>query len=179
MANEHDVEAIFRLLMVNYQYFGRETAPEGLADMVDIWKQLLGDIPTDVLRAAALQHIASNRYFPQVSELRDLAINIMHPSTTSPVEAWGEVVKQIHHTGYYGIPQFTDENTAEVVRQLGWQNICMSEMPAADRARFIEAYTAISGRQRTQMSMLPEVRQLAQQLGSGRMLKAGGENANS
>ena len=58
-----------------------------------------------------------------------------------------------------------DEVTREVVKRLGFQNICLSENIVADRARFAEIYQAIQRRKRTEVnigSALPNLREMVQ-----------------
>ena len=58
-----------------------------------------------------------------------------------------------------------DEVTREVVKCLGFQNICLSENIVADRARFAEIYQAIQRRKRTEMnigSAMPNLREIVQ-----------------
>ena len=58
-----------------------------------------------------------------------------------------------------------DEITREVVKRLGFQNICLSENVVADRARFAEIYQAIQLRKRTEVnvgSALPNLREMVQ-----------------
>ena len=58
-----------------------------------------------------------------------------------------------------------DEITREVVKRLGFQNICLSENIVADRARFAEIYQAIKKRKRTEVnveSALPNLWEMVQ-----------------
>lgn len=58
-----------------------------------------------------------------------------------------------------------DEITREVVKRLGFQNICLSENIVADRARLAEIYQAIQRRKRTEVnigSALPNLREMVQ-----------------
>ena len=58
-----------------------------------------------------------------------------------------------------------DEVTREVIKRLGFQNICLSENIVADRARFAEIYQAIQRRKRTEVnigSALPNLREMVQ-----------------
>jgi hypothetical protein len=58
-------------------------------------------------------------------------------------------------------PQFANPVTAQVVRCLGgWRSIMASDLQAAERARFIDAYDELVKRERETGLMLPEVRQL-------------------
>lgn len=164
MAEEHEIESIFHLMLANYGYFQREKDAAELATLLDIWKQLLTDIGGDVLKASALQHISESKWFPSVAELREISVRILCPRRQGAVEAWGEVVRQFHIAGYYGTPEFTDPVTAEVVAQLGWRELCQSENQAADRARFIEGWNALAQREKADAIMLPQVRDVMLQL---------------
>ena len=58
-----------------------------------------------------------------------------------------------------------DEITREVVKRLGFQNICLSENIVADWARFAEIYQAIKKRKRTDVnveSVLPNLWEMVQ-----------------
>lgn len=58
-----------------------------------------------------------------------------------------------------------DEVTREVVKRLGFQNICLSENIVADRARFAEIYQDIQRRKRIELnvgSALSNLREMVQ-----------------
>ena len=170
------IEAVFNLMLVNYSYFQREKAPEDLAALLDIWKQLLADVDAELLRAAALQHIASCKFFPTVADLREIAHGLTHVGEITADEAWGEVTRAFHHPGYYGFPTFSNPTITSIVKDMDWQKLCMSECPEADRARFIDAYKARSQRTAKEQRMLPQVRELAQQLKSSDQLRLKASN---
>ena len=84
------------------------------------------------------------------------------------VEGWEKVSRAIGHYGMYqeqAAMESFDEVTREVVKRLGFQNICLSENIVADRARFAEIYQAIQRRKRTEVnigSALPNLREMVQ-----------------
>ena len=47
------------------------------ADVLGIYKDALSDIDDDVIDQAATEHIRTSRWFPKVSELREIAERIM------------------------------------------------------------------------------------------------------
>lgn len=154
------IEAIWNLMTTNYAYIQKDKTAEDLAALLDIWKTLLADIPPEVLKAAAFQHIASSKWFPTVAELRELAREITCPARLTGVEAWGVVKREIARVGLSGKPDFGDEFIAAAVRTLGWGSLCMSEFEAADRARFIQCYETFIAREDRQAALLPQVRAL-------------------
>ena len=44
--------------------------------------------------------------------------------------------------------KFENPLAEQVVQQLGWRYLCLSENPVADRAHFVQAYQAMAERQR-------------------------------
>jgi hypothetical protein len=166
MASEVEIGAIWRAMTTNYAYVLRPQQGESdgecndrLAGLFDIWVQLLADIPGDVLRASALQHIAESVWFPTVADLREMSSRIMCPRRQGAVEAWGEVIRSFA-TYHPSTPEFSSPITATVVNQLGWRNLCMSECQAADRKNFIDSWNTIANREKQGAAMLPQVRDM-------------------
>lgn len=173
MANEAEVLKVLAILGASYPNF------ELRDDTGEVYCRLLADIPCDLLEAAAIQHIAENRFFPSVAELRELADRIASYRDRRPtaLEAWGEVIQQVHSIGSWRKPEFSSPLIARCVECIGWHTICYSEMIAAERARFIEAYDELVKREREERRMLPEVRQLAALMASSvRQIERNGRN---
>ena len=83
---------------------------------------------------------------------------VAHGARKNGGEAWGECVALV---GKYGLPRYPgidfeipDPLVAQAIRAFGWRNLCTSENPYADRARFIELYDQLaeSDRKDTQVS---------------------------
>lgn len=135
----------------------RDMSENQVSDLLVLWCELLRDLDGDVLKAAALQHVSESKWFPSVAELRDAAAQLVMPERKTPIEAWGDVKRQIKLAGYYRIPEFLDEITAAVVADMNWQKLCLSEDEAADRARFIQGYSDRIKREHRQATELPQV----------------------
>jgi hypothetical protein len=68
-----DSEAILRVLVI----LGRAYPNQGISrDGLDIYVQMLADIPVDLLWRAAERHMAESQYFPRISELRSQAARL-------------------------------------------------------------------------------------------------------
>jgi len=178
MADENEVGIIWRLMTANYGYIARpqpgetpQAAADRMSGLFDIWVQLLADIPVEVLRASALQHISESKWFPTVSDLRDASARILYPRRQTAIEAWGEVRRAFGTVGYYGAPNFTDDVTASVVAELGWRSLCTSECQEADRARFLQGYEEHVKREKSSLVALPEVTRVIKELAERRDVK--------
>lgn len=148
---------IWKALTVAYPTAPQATNRETMA----IYERALSDIPTDVLKAAVLSAISTRTFFPAIAEIRELAFSAIEREAGLPTatEAWGAVCEAVRAIGIYGAPRWKYQQTADAVRAVGgWESICNSENPTADRARFIEAYSAIVARARSDARQLPEVR---------------------
>lgn len=170
MASSEEIRAVFNLLTTNYGYIQREKTPQEMASLLDLWIQLLADLDGDTLRVATLKHVSESKWFPSIAELREQAASILCPNSKTAIEAWGDVVRAFHNFGQYQTPKFDDEITAEVVRDLGWVELCNSEMPEADRARFIQGYEAMTKRRKTESVALPQVQQYIAQIAEARSI---------
>lgn len=130
---------------------------------VAIYTRLLADIPVGDLQTVIDQAIAESRFLPSVAELRDryhaLTRTLGQPSAS---EAWGEVMAQIRAVGYIGTPTFSHDVTAQVVRHLGWRDLCASENVVADRAHFMRMYDQLIERGNAVRKLLPQSREMAE-----------------
>lgn len=145
---------------------------------IRIYKELLADIPPEILQLAAKGVISENVFFPAVAELRKKAFEIMcnHQSLPTAFEAWSKVRGFLsdgrgHPIVSNGKEWGIDPLLHKVVGYVGgWTYLATSENQAADRARFIQAYEATVEREQEGARMLPQVRDLTAQLANSRRL---------
>jgi hypothetical protein len=163
MASDEEILTIFNMLRANYHYAMKDMAAKQISDLEVLWCELLGDVDGDLLRAAALQHATTSKWFPTVAELRQLAADITLGHKMTAMEAWGEVTRQIRTIGHWDKPEFSDLLVRKLVSDMGWLNLCMSEMPGADRARFMDGYNALLSRERREVLELPLVSKMRRQ----------------
>lgn len=128
-------------------------------ETVAMYVRLLADIPPAALQTVIDQAIATCKFLPSISELRDQYIALQRPLTLTWADGWSEVQRQIRATGMYGTPQFADPVTTQVVRSMGWRTLCLSENQVADRAQFRDMYTILAQREETDRRLLPQARE--------------------
>lgn len=144
MATEIEILRVLKILGDIYPSFHLSSSA------IEVYVQLLADIPSPVLEQAALDHISHSTFFPAIAELRSSAFDILEAADPIPTdyEAWAEVQAEIRRVGHCDRPQFKNPLVAQVVQQLGWRYLCLSENPVADRAHFVQAYQAMAERRR-------------------------------
>lgn len=154
----------------------RKSYPEAkLTDgQIEVYMRFLGDLSPEAVLAAVAQHTSTCKWFPKVSELRELAFRA---TDTTPfptaIDAWGEVCKAISVVGCYGDPTqpygtwwhgWTHPLIERVVNAMGWQSLCASTNEMADRAHFVKFYETMAERWKSDNQTLPEVKALRARL---------------
>ena len=114
---------------------------------VSLYTQMLASYDGAQVRHAMLLHIQTNPWFPRLS---DLIGRLTHRDQLDPDEAWAEVLHTVQTVGYYRVPAWSHPALADAVQALGWQTLCQSENPEADRAHFMKFYAVAVTRQREQ-----------------------------
>ena len=189
MATRQDINLLWDTLLGAYPYYTRELTAKQLMEQNGLWAELLADVPMESLRLAARVHIANNKFFPALSELRTAALAHLAPQRESALEAWGTVLELMRPGAYWPgkyaeigadgklipggeMPTFANPVTGVVVRSLGGFEALQISTERGDevsnRARFIEAYNGLASRERDDALMLPEVRE-RRQLGEHRV----------
>jgi hypothetical protein len=108
--------------------------------MVKAWTMLLEDLSSSEVMAALKRYLATNKWLPAPADIRAIAAEAKHGRQRPGSDAWEDVRKAIGTVGSYRLPTFVDPLVARAVAALGWRELCASENPTADRARFVELY---------------------------------------
>lgn len=125
---------------------------------VQVWYEMLGDLDYDVANIAIKKIIMLNTFPPAIAEVRKAAIEISSPRGLTAAEAWGEVIRAIRDYGYYREKEAMASMspiTAQVVRYLGWREICLSEEPEILRAHFLKMYDQVAAREQKKQLLSP------------------------
>lgn len=130
---------------------------------IEVYVSMLSDVPLDLLSASVQQCMAESDFLPSVAKIREKAIHLSTPIAPEPLEAWGVVLKEITHAGFYRSPHFDDPIIAKAVECIGWQTLCSSENQSADRAHFSKVYEGLVRRAESDRRALPIARQIREQ----------------
>ena len=145
---------------------------------MELWYRELQDIPYELAEAALRKWVVNNKWSPTIADIRELSTDIGVGSIPDWGEAWESVLTAIRRYGTYNqqaAMESMDSLTQQVVRRMGFREICMSENIVADRANFRNIYEQLANRQRTDMQMPPQLRSTIQQLlGTGQVMLEGG-----
>lgn len=112
---------------------------------LEAWQTLLEDLPGNVVKQAVVQVLRqqTGSWWPTPGSVRQEAMRLLHGDWPSVDQAWGQVVSAIRQYGYMRPAEaleHLDPPVAQVVRSLGWQDICEAE-PGIIRGQFVKFYT--------------------------------------
>lgn len=119
---------------------------------INLWYTLLNDIDYSIAQLAVQCHLATSVYIPTISDIRKTAVGaITVDDEFDSGQAWGEVTKAIKHYGLYRPEEAIcnmNPKTAKVVKQIGWQEICLSsaEDIGVVRGQFLKMYSVMDVR---------------------------------
>lgn len=122
------------------------------------WYKALADLDYRVVENAVWEHINTAVWPPRIAEIREKCADRLCPMLTDWGEAWEEVQHAIRRFGSYREEEAIaslSRLTAVTVRRMGFQNLCRSENPVADRAHFQRIYENLILRERHD-AQLPE-----------------------
>lgn len=112
---------------------------------LEVYALALADLDHGVAKAAVLQLMQTSRFFPTIAEIREAAVQT-RVSLPTPEEAWGVVHRAIGKHGSYREPLFDCDEIQLATDAIGWQELCLGEHPAANRARWLDAYRGFVSR---------------------------------
>lgn len=129
-----------------------------------LWYKLLKDIDYKLAEAAAYKHICTNKFPPSIAEIREQCMKVSVGERKGWLEGWGMLQRLMGRYGWCR-PQEAiaelkrfDETAGKVAELLGWQKLCVSESPTADRANFRSTYEALEERKTERAKLPPSVR---------------------
>lgn len=166
MATNDEIAKILAMLAASYPRFQltRET--------ISAYVQLLGDVPADALKAAAMQCATNGTFFPSVHELRQAVMDLNRAASNvpDPYTAWNDVatgpkaewLKSLsEEDGQFYIDEhprtWTHPFVEKVAKLLGWPHEFPGDNPVADRAHFYKAYEQLLNQELSTQGRLPAV----------------------
>jgi len=118
-----------------------------------IFARLIEDLDYESTMAAALTWLKTQSTRPTIADLRATVRRQLEaagaiPADPDPDQAWGIVTRAFSSVGRYR--SFPSDNplVKRVVDRIGWETLCASDNPEADRAHFLRMYAAELDRER-------------------------------
>ena len=120
---------------------------------MELWFNMLGDIPYQVAEAALQKWVATNKFSPTIADFRELSTSIQHGDLPDWGDAWQKVREAVQRYGWYRQEEAMaslDDITRECVKRIGFERLCHSEEPELERANFRMVFETLAKRIKTQ-----------------------------
>lgn len=137
---------------------------------VDLWYEQLQDLPYRIAEISLNKWVATNKWSPSISDIRELSSGIVTGETRDWGSAWDDVRMAVRLYGSYQqkeAMESLDELTREAVKRIGFINICMSENVATERANFRMIYEELAKRKKEDSQIPERLRQAISKLNLG------------
>lgn len=151
---------IISIINTAYPKFSIETNKDKMKLTIQLWHELLGDMPYQIVQTAVKKLVLESPYPPTIADVRKRVMEVTQPREVDGADAWGQVMNAVKHFGYYrpdeALEGMTDR-TKRVVKMIGYQEICMTEQDTLGvvRGQFLKMYEQVSGRERNE-ALLPQ-----------------------
>lgn len=113
-------------------------------EQAKIWYEFFKTTSEETFKKAIKRLIATNKFMPSIAEINQEIALIDNPHLgLNPLKEWEEVLRLIRKYGYYKTNEALAEMnllTRNVVEQLGWSKLCMSEDIVWLKKEFIEIF---------------------------------------
>ncbi|MGF7396161.1 replicative helicase loader/inhibitor [Thermoanaerobacterium thermosaccharolyticum] len=146
---------IVNALKIAYPRYA-EQIQENKQGMISLFAFMFKDVPYEVVNCALQKFILESSYPPTVHDLYKEVMAFTKPDIPDEDEAWYEVARAIRLYGYYRPEEAFDsmsEVVRDVVKAIGWSEICLSENIEIVRDQFIRLYSIAIQRKEQEMLM--------------------------
>lgn len=130
---------------------------------LELWYKQLQDIPYKVAEVTLNKWVATNKWSPSIADIREQATALTQGEAKEWGDAWQDVLKAISYYGSYREDEALeslDETTRQVVRRLGFRNLCFSEEIQVERANFRMIYEQQLQRDKQEAQLPPRLKAL-------------------
>lgn len=136
-------------------------------EMVELWHEMLTDLPAEIAMAAVKAHAAVSPFVPGISEIRAKAAEIMQPSINiTAEEAWSYAIKAVRRYGQHHWKDAERSMPPEVAAFTArwFREICLCEKLDVIRGQFMKAWEMHICRTKEEAAMIPEVKRMVEAL---------------
>ena len=148
-------EEFYNITLALQTYYPKENMfPNEQA--IELWFRQLNDIDYKVMSTALDMWVNTNKWSPTISDLREYCLKIKYGDLPDWGEAYEKVLKAVGNFGRTREKEALeslDELTRKVVKMIGFQNICMSNIDnrVNDRASFRDLFNNVAMKEREEM----------------------------
>ena len=138
----NEVTRLLEMIASSYPSYTRQIS-QNIEGMSLVWSAFLKEIPFSLAVEALYRVVSKSPYPPTLYDFKREIIELLEENPLDAAEAWGQVMNAVRWFGIYRADEALeslDEITREVVKAIGWNEICLTENIDTVRAHFIKLY---------------------------------------
>lgn len=154
---QHVVQLLFDAPLANKpRPTAGQTDADVLAATARVFALTLRDVDDELLKAAVVQHIATQKWFPAVADLRTAAVSLLHRVDDVPdvYTAWQQIKRRLRGGPP---PHALAERAIDALGGIAEFGQSHVDDEPSWRARFVSAYETLQQRQAEDAMMLPQI----------------------
>jgi len=148
---------LLKLIGAAYPTQRQRMSNDDVRAMAAVYTAGLADLDFGRVRAAVDRLVKGSRFMPTIAEIREAAVDVSRGLRAPGGEAWGRCLMMIRRYGSHRQPgvdfPVDDPALLATIRAFGWIDLCQSNNPHADRARFIELYDQLAKEERKEVAI--------------------------
>lgn len=174
--NRDQVVAILGTLKTAYPRFYAEMSKQEMYNTIDLWTEMFkSDNPVHVT-AAVKNLIVSFKFPPTIADIKDEMYKLTKTEEQTPIEQWNAIKKAMRNSTYNAAEEF--ERLPEIAKKFVGSPNQLREWAISDdyndgvvKGQFFKQVEIIKQREKDNTMMLPEVRNLVQQLSANNNIR--------
>lgn len=163
--NKHEFKKIADAIKT---YYPRENPlPNNAA--IQLWYEEFKDLAYEDVVNGLRRHVNTSKWCPTIAELKE-AIVVNTAGDKDWGASWDECMKAIGRFGQYREAEALDSMspiTREVVKRIGFRELCISENQMQDRANFRMIFEQVTGNEYDRAALPKGLRDSIAKIGSG------------
>lgn len=168
---KNDVVKIFIVLRTAYPNFYKDMKKEDLEATIDLWTEMFAHENPVLVTAAVKNLINTFKWPPTIADVKDEMYKLTTTESESPMDLWNLIKKAIRNSGYNSYEEFQKlpESAKKFVgspNQLKEWALDIDYNDSVVKGQFLKQIEIIQKREKDSKLMLPEVKDIVQQLSS-------------
>lgn len=167
--NREEIIIILGTLKTAYPRFYADMSRKEAEEAINLWQEMFRHEKPALVTAAVKELINSFKYPPTIADVKDKMYELIKTDTETPVELWNAIKKAMRNSTYNAVEEF--ERLPEIAKKFVGSPNQLREWAISDdyndgviKGQFFKQVEIIKQREKDNSMMLPEVRNLVQQL---------------
>ena len=140
---------------------------------VQLWYEEFKELPYEDVATALRRYVNTSKWCPTIAELKEAVVTNVAGSKDWG-EAWNECIMVINRYGQYQEEEALEHMspmTRQIVKRLGYRDLCLSENQMQDRANFRQIYEQVTGNEYEKAALPQSLQDKIAQIGNSLLLE--------